>query len=382
MARGQSATRDVVVIGAGASGLAVAHALHAAGIGVRVLEKMGRVAEPWRRRHPRLRLNTHRRLSGLPGMPMPKALGGFPTRDDMVGYLEDYAAGTPAPIAFNVEVTNVDKADGGWRIETPADTRAAAHVVVATGLDRLPYLPTWPGMAEFGGEIVHAADVGDVARARDKQVLVVGAGNSGTDLLNHLVRVEPRRLWVSVRHGPVVVPRHLFAFPTQRLSPLLDALPLKFADRLLEFTAWLAFGDLCKHGLPRHPTGAATRLAHDGVAPAIDHGFIAALKRGAVEIVAEIDRFDDTGLRLTDGRRLTPDIVIAATGYRTGLAPMLGHLGVLDETGAPKIHGPQQDPRFPGLWFTGMRPPLQGTLNAAGKTAHQIAAAIKRQVTG
>ena len=381
MARRQNAARDVVVIGAGASGLAVAHALHAAGIGVRVLEKMGRVAEPWRRRHPRLRLNTHRRLSGLPGMPMPKALGGFPTRDDMVGYLEDYAAATPAPIAFDVEVRKLDKTDGGWRIETPAETLDTAHVVIATGLDRVPHLPAWPGLAGFGGEIVHAADVGDVARARDKHVLVIGAGNSGADLLNHLVRVEPRRVWVSVRHGPVVVPRHLLALPTPLLSPLLDALPLAVADRLLDLTAWLAFGDLRKRGLPRHPTGAATRLAHDGVAPAIDHGFIAALKRGAVEIVPEIARFDASNVRLTDDRTIAPDIVIAATGYRTGLEPMLGHLGILDATGAPKIHGAQQHPRAPGLWFAGMRPPLRGTLNAAGKTARQIADAITREVT-
>lgn len=380
MARRDTADRQVVVIGAGASGLAVAHALHAAGIGVRVLEKMGHVAEPWRRRHPQLRLNTHRRLSDLPGMPMPKAFGGFPTRDDMVGYLEDYAAGTAVPIAFDVEVRKLDRADGGWRIETPAGIRVAAHVVIATGLDRVPYLPDWPGRDRFGGEIVHAADVGDVTRYRDKSVLVVGAGNSGTDLLNHLVRAEPRQLWVSVRHGPVVVPRHLFGFPTQRLSPLLDALPLAVADRLLELTSRLAFGDLRKRGLPRHPTGAATRLAHDGVAPAIDHGFIAALKRGAVGIVPEIDRFDDTGVRLIDGRTVTPDIVIAATGYRTGLDPMLGHLGILDETGTPTIHGPKQDPLAPGLWFTGMRPPLSGTLNAAGKTAYQIAAAIERQI--
>ena len=211
-------------------------------------------------------------------------------------------------------------------------------------------------------------------------MLVVGAGNSGVDLLNHLVRVAPRRLWVSVRHGPVVVPRHLFGLPTQLLSPLLDALPLPAADGLLDITAWLAFGNLRKHGLPRHPTGGATRLARAGIAPAIDHGFVAALKRGAVTIVPEIDRFDDTGVRLIDGRRLAPEIVIAATGYRTGLEPMLGHLGILDQTGAPKIHGAQQDPGNPGLWFTGMRPPLRGTLNAAGKTARQIAAAIKRRL--
>ena len=367
---------NVIVVGAGATGLATAQALKAAGIEVRVLEKEPRVAEVWRGRHRQLHLNTHRRLSGLPGMTMPPAYGAFPARDDMVRYLEDYAATITPQISFDTPVSRVDKAKTGWEIETPGDTLHADNVVIATGADRVPYMPDWPGTDGFGGEILHAANFGDAARYRGRRVLVVGAGNSGTDLLNHLASVETGEVWVSVRHGPAMAPTRFLGFPTQLISPLLDALPLAAADRVLDLTDWLAFGNLRKHGLPRHWQGGATRLAETSTAPAIDKGFVAALKAGKVTVVPEIERFEPTAVRLTDGQRVEPDIVVAATGYRTGLAPMLGHLGVLDEREAPVVHGDQQDPRWPGLWFNGMRPPLSGTLGAVGRTGQRIAAAI------
>ncbi|MCG8690621.1 MAG: NAD(P)/FAD-dependent oxidoreductase [Minwuiales bacterium] len=367
---------SAIVIGAGASGLATAHALQAAGVNVRVLERESYVATPWRQRHPQLRLNTHRLLSSLPGMKMPSRFGAFAARDDMVRYLEDYAAAVAAPIAFDTPVSRIDRTEAGWRVETPGNSLRVDHVVVATGVDRVPVTPDWPGMDGFGGEILHAAHFGDVARYRGRRVLVVGAGNSGTDLLNHLARVDIGKVWVSVRHGPAMVPTRFLGCPTQLISPMLDALPPAAADRVLDLTEWLAFGSLRKHGLPRHWQGGATRFAETGTAPAIDNGFVAALKAGRVTVVPEIDRFEPDGIRLTDGQRIEPDIVVAATGYRTGLAPMLGHLGVLDEREWPVVHGDQQDTRWPGLWFNGMRPPLSGTLGAVGKTGQRIAAAI------
>lgn len=367
---------SAIVIGAGASGLATAHALLAAGIDVRVLESESYVAGPWRRRHPQLRLNTHRLLSGLPGMKMPPRFGAFAARDDMVRYLEDYAAAVAAPIVFDTPVSRIDRAEAGWRVETPGDSLHADHVIVATGVDRVPFIPDWPGMDRFGGEIRHAAEFGDAARYRGRRVLVVGAGNSGTDLLNHLATVDTGKLWVSVRHGPAMVPTRFLGCPTQLISPMLDALPLAAADRVLDLTEWLAFGNLRRHGLPRHWQGGATRFAEAGTAPAIDNGFVVALKAGRVTVVTEIDRFETDAVRLTGGRRIEPDIVVAATGYRTGLTPMLGHLGVLDEHESPVVHGGQQDARWPGLWFNGMRPPLSGTLGAVGRTGQRIAAAI------
>jgi cation diffusion facilitator CzcD-associated flavoprotein CzcO len=369
-------TTSVVIIGAGHSGLAAAYELKQRGIPVRMIERASQVGAAWRGRHPQLRLNTHRALSGLPGLPMPKNVGPFPHRDSVIRYLEDYAAFIGVPIDFGVSATKLHRADRGWTIETDAGLYLASHVVIATGNESVAWMPEWPGRETFEGELIHSGEFGALDRYRGKRVLVVGAGNSGTDILNHLSRIITERLWVSIRHGPVIFPTWLLGVPIQRLAPLFELLPLPAVDRMLEVTERVAFGKLSRWGMKRHPVGGATRLVKTGTAPAIDNGFVSALKAGRVQVVPEIAAFEGHAVRLADGQTIKPDIVIAATGYRTGLEEMIGHLGILDETGVPTIHGDEQDPSCPGLWVTGMRPRLVGLFVLAGRTGSNIADAI------
>jgi cation diffusion facilitator CzcD-associated flavoprotein CzcO len=135
--------------------------------------------------------------------------GAFPDRDTIVACLEDYARGLGAPIEYGVEAERLDPANGGWQLAASAGPRAAAHVVVATGRDRVPWMPDWPGVGSFSGELLHSAQLGDVARFSGKSVLVVGAGNSGADVMNHLARIKTGPVWVSVRRGPTVFPTRL-----------------------------------------------------------------------------------------------------------------------------------------------------------------------------
>ena len=370
----------VVVIGAGASGLAAAEALRGRGIPVRIIEQANRAGEAWYHRHPQLRLNTHRQLSALPGLAIPKAAGAFPSRDSIIHYLGDYAARLDAPIDYGVEVTRIDRTRSGWVVTTRAGDYHARHVVVATGYARVPTMPAWKGRERFDTPRIHAADFGDLAHYRKRKILVVGAGNSGTDILNHLATIETDQVWVSVRHGPVIFPVRLFGIPMQRLSPLFAVMPVRVADTLLALTETLAFGNLATWGLRKHPQGGITRLLDTGTAPAIDQGFVAALKAGKVTIVPEIEGFETTRVRLIDQQTIEPDIVIAATGYHTGLRSILGHLDVLDGSGVPKIHGDAQMDAYPGLWFTGMQPRLTGFFHLAGSTARKIALAIDRNL--
>jgi cation diffusion facilitator CzcD-associated flavoprotein CzcO len=322
-------------------------------------------------------MNTHRHLSKLPGMAIPKAAGAFPSRDSIIQYLDDYARKLDVPIDYGVSVQRIDRSDTNWMIETDAGVYTTRHVVVATGHDRVPHMPNWPGRETFEKPLIHVADFGDIANYRSKKVLVVGAGNSGTDILNHLATIETDKLWVSVRHGPVIFPTRLYGVPVQRLSAIFAKLPVRVVDSLLALTEHIAFGNLEKWGLQKHPQGGATRLLQTGTAPAIDNGFIAALKAGKVEVVPAIQRFESARVQLIDEQYIEPDIVIAATGYRTGLQPMLGHIDILDDLGAPTVHGSQQLDAYPGLWFTGMRPRLPGFFHMAGKIAQEIASAIE-----
>lgn len=237
-------------------------------------------------------------------------------------------------------------------------------------------MPDWPGRDRFQGELKHAAAFGDVAQYAGRKVLVIGAGNSGTDVLNHLARADPAQVWVSVRHGPAILPSRVFGFPLHRLAKLFGLLPKKTLDPAFGAIQRLAFGDLKRFGLPSHPDGGGTRMLRDGITFALDDGFVASLKQGRCQVVASTVGFERDSVRLADGSRLTPDVVICATGYRTDLETLFGGMGVLDAPGHPTHPMGEADARHPGLWFTGYRPEFTGFFHAAGVTARRIAQAV------
>lgn len=366
----------VVIVGAGLFGLAIAHELRRRGRPPLVLDAAEEGAAAWRRRHPGLRLNTHRCLSSLPGLRMPRAAGAFPARDDVVRYLEAYEWRLERPVIRGVRVRRIEVAMHGWRLETSAGPVHAREVIVATGRERIPHVPAWPGRDAYRGELLTAAELGDAARFAGRDVLVVGAGTSGSDALNHLVGVGAARLRVSVRHGPTVLPARIAGVPLQLLSPLMTPLPARWVDLAMALTERVAFGDLRRHGLPRHADGVATRLLREGVGPAFDLGFVAGIRSGAIEVVPAVEALAADRVRLVDGREIAPDVVICATGYRPGLEAMVGHLGVLDARGIPRIAGPAGASARPGLYFAGMRPALPGQFLAARREARALARAL------
>jgi putative flavoprotein involved in K+ transport len=113
-------------------------------------------------------------------------------------------------------------------------------------------------------------------------------------------------------------------------------------------------------------------------APAYDSGFVGLLKAGEIEIVPAVSGFDGEDVLLADGTRIQPDAVIAATGYRRGLEPLVGHLGVLGEGGKPLIGGGDQHPAAPGLFFNGYRSNLSGQLRLMRPGARAIARTVKK----
>jgi hypothetical protein len=131
--------------------------------------------------------------------------------------------------------------------------------------------------------------------------------------------------------------------------------------------------------LPRAPHGIATELRVKGLGPVLDSGFVGALKSGQLELLAPIARLEGAAVILADDRRVHPDVLIAATGYRHELERLAGHLGVLTETGRPRTHAGGTHPAAPRLYFNGYWLPMSGQLPAMRRTTKAITRNIARE---
>ncbi|MFB8084547.1 flavin-containing monooxygenase [Streptomyces sp. NPDC055992] len=375
--------RPVYVIGGGPGGLAAAAALRARGVRAVVLEKAGSVGASWRGHYDRLHLHTTRRWSALPGLPMPRKFGRWVARDNVVRYLEKYAEHHELEVITGVEVSRIDRAaDGtGWRLSASGGRELTGRaVVVATGFNHTPRLPDWPGRETFTGELLHASEYRSPAPYAGKDVLVVGVGNTGAEIAVDLVEGGASRVRLAVRTVPHIVRRSTAGWPAQATGILVRRLPVALVDRAGRLMARAAVPDLSEHGLPRPDTGLYSRVK-EGAIPVQDVGLIDAVKSGRVVPVAAVESFDEDAVVLADGTRITPDVVIAATGYRRALEPLVGHLGVLDERGRPVVHGARTPKEAPGLYFTGFTNPISGMLRELALDAEKIAkrAARKRR---
>ncbi|AZQ35492.1 NAD(P)/FAD-dependent oxidoreductase [Streptomyces cyaneochromogenes] len=376
--------RPVYVIGGGPGGLSVAHALRAQGIRAVVLEKSDRVGASWRRHYDRLHLHTTRRLSGLPGLPMPRRFGRWVSRDDVVRYLEKYAEHHDLEIVTGVEVSRVEPApDGsGWLLRaTGGRELTGAAVVVATGHNHTPRVPDWPGHATYTGEFLHAGEYRNPAPYAGRDVLVVGVGNTGAEIAVDLVEGGAARVRLAVRTVPHIVRRSTAGWAAQFTSILVRRLPVGLVDRLARPVAKLSVPDLSDHGLPRPDTGLYSRVK-EGSIPVLDVGLIDAVRKGRIEIVAAVDGFEDGKVILADGTRVSPDVVIAATGYVRGLEGLVGHLNVLDARGRPVVHGARTPQHARGLYFQGYTNPISGNLREIAIDAEKIAKVIAREGGG
>jgi putative flavoprotein involved in K+ transport len=367
---------EAIVIGAGPAGLAASATLKLAGVPNVVLDRAEQVGSAWRTHYERLHLHTVRWLSNLPGYPIPRRYGRWVPRDGVVAYLEDYAAHHELDLRLGVEVRRVERDGAVWRVQTSEGPLSARYVVVASGFNHTPFLPDWPGRDGFQGELVHARRYRSAEPYRGRDVLVVGTGNTGAEIAVDLVEEGARRVRVSVRTVPHILPRAAMGLPGQLVGVMIRRLPPKLADAIVRHNQRTLIGDLAEQGLPIPPEGVYSRMLRTGGVPILDIGFAAAVKRGEVEIVAAVEGFEGAEVLLADRSRLQPDAVIAATGYSRGLEPLVGHLGVLDERGRPTVHGPYTDRRAPGLHFIGFSDPISGMFREINIDAWKVARAV------
>ena len=361
---------EVLVIGAGPAGLAVAATLHERGRRPLVIEKAGQVGASWRNHYSRLHLHTVKALSALPGLPFPDSAPRYVPRQGVVDYLAAYAAKAGIEPRFGEEATAIVRDEAGrWRTSTRSgQTIVADAVVVTTGANNHPFAPTIEGEAHFrpAGTIVHSRDYRDATPFIGQRVLVVGMGNTGAEIALDLAE-NGVSVALSVRSPINIVHRDVLGRPTQQTSIMLARLPTPIGYALARLLCDVTVGDIGRYGLPRSRMSPLRQLREHGRTPVIDVGTLARIKSGEIAVFPAIRRLVEGGAEFVDGRSAGFDAIVLATGYRAGVAALFPASAVpVDDSGLPmQLAGSGE---LDGVFFVGF------DLRQAGGLLRTIAA--------
>ncbi len=361
---------DAIIVGAGPAGLAVAARMGALGLGATVLEKADAVGSVWRRHYDRLHLHTDRGHSGLPGMAMPRTYPTYPSREQVVEYLESYAAQFRIEPVFNTTVLKISRHGSQWIVDTNKATASAPVVVIATGWANFPYCPRWPGADKYQGNLIHSCEYRNTPPYIGKRVLVVGFGNSGGEIALDLANAGIDTT-MAVRGAVQILPRDLLGFPILSWAIAQQSLPARFVDFINAPVIRLAIGPTERFGLTRAAKGPRRMIEEDGRVPLLDIGTLARIRDGSIKIRGGIDHFTPDGVVFSDRSAEKFDAVILATGFRPDLRELLPDVnGVLSEEGKPLVTGHATNE--PGLYFCGLIASPTGQLREIGLEATRI----------
>lgn len=369
---------QTIVIGAGPAGLAVGACLKQANIPCLILEQSDQVASVWHRHYERLHLHTDKKNSQLPHFPYPLTYPRYPSRTQVINYLESYAEKFHLDIRFRQQVISARYEDELWVIHTREHLYQAQNLVIAAGYNREPYYPSWLSQEAFKGLVMHSSEYRNGELFRGKKVLVVGFGNSGgeiaIDLWEHGARVG-----LSVRSAVNVIPRELFGIPILTITTLQSQLPARLVDAINTFILRFAIGDLTKYGLRKLPYGPIAQMRQDARIPLIDVGTVKLIKEGHLTVYGGIQEFCEDGVIFTDGRQAQFNAVILATGYRPRVNAFLTGIAAAayDANGTPLSSG--RESAMPGLYFCGYHVSSSGMLREISIEARKISASITRK---
>lgn len=349
----------ICVIGAGPCGLAIAK--HLLQVGLRnfiVFDRQRQLGGNWVESdasehssvYEGVRSISSRRLTAFADLPFPAGTPDYPTRHQLLRYLQSYAAtfGLQSYLQLNSEIAHVRRIEaGGWRVRLAAgQEQTFDHVIVCNGHHYRPRMPKLPG--EFTGQLLHSHDFKTSAPFAGKRALVIGGGNSGADIAVDLAR-RCGHATMSLRRGYHIIPRHLFGIPSDvALSWLhwMPGRPLRAGAEALLRALQASAG---RTGMPKpdHELFASH--------PLINSELPSALAKGAITIRGPVESIEGRTVRFSDGASTQVDLIVACTGYD----PCFSFLD-LDPADLPPVcplYLRIVQPRLPGIFFLGLFQP-------------------------
>lgn len=325
-------TLELAIIGAGAAGLHAARAAADGGIGFEIFDDHERVGDEWRQRYRSLRLFTPRRWLDLPGMHIDIGFFEYPTADQLADYLERYASANGFAVRTSTRVVRLTRhASGHFLLELSGGGEVTARqVIVATGAHHIPVVPAFAEQLDPRIRQIHSLDYRDADDLAPGPVLVVGAGNSGTDIALEAV---------AAGHATTISGRVPGQVPGRIDTPIGNLIAGVAIRRLRGLTMDTA-------------RGRRFRAEHAGHGVNLVRNHIGDLTRAGVRHVGRIESVREGAPALADGELIESSTIVWCTGSR----PRLHWIDI------PAAFGPDGMPAHergvatavPGLGFVGL----------------------------
>jgi len=357
---GSRSTPRACVIGAGSSGIAAVKALHARSIALDCFEASDQIGGNWvfgnrngmSAAYRDLFINVSRERMAYSDYPMPTSYPDFPHHTHIAEYFNAY--GLRELITFNTAVTRAerDEGDGTWRVTLAGgETRTYDALLVANGHHWDPRWPepAFPGAEEFAGEQLHAHSYVDNSIFADRNVVILGMGNSAMDIAVESSYVAANT-YLAARQGAWIIPKYVFGRPVDQL-PNDPRVPFAIRQRIIHRIIKSYTGDPERYGLPKpnHKFGEAH--------PTVSGRILDRIAHGTITPKPNIAALEGTQVRFADGSLVDADMVVYCTGYKITF-PFFDP----DFISAPDNHielfRRVHHPEVPGVYFIGLLQPL------------------------
>lgn len=332
---------DTIIIGGGQAGLSVAYFMKRTHLDYVIIDNQSKPGGGWLHTWDSLKLFSPSTYSSLSGWQMPPSQNEYPTKKELLSYLSEYEKRYAFPIIRNTNVIQVSKQKGVFELETNNGKYFCKSLVSATGTAMNPFIPPYPNSDQFKGRQMHSVDYRNTEDLQNKKVLIVGAGNSGAQILAEVSKVATTK-WVTTE-APIFLPedidgRYLF---------------VQANDSYLK-----------KETEDYHEKISLSNIVQ---IQSVKEG----LRNGVYNDYRPFKEFYEHGVVWSDNSKASFDVVIWCTGFR----PNLKHLQKLGVTKDSKIKTRNtRSTSEPGLWLVGYGDWTgfaSATIYGVGKTAKQ-----------
>lgn len=405
---------DVLVLGAGQCGLAVAARLKQLNLDTLVVDRVSRVGDNWRNRYQSLMLHNQIWANHLPYLPFPSSWPAYLSKDELADWLEIYAKALQLNVQLSTSVVAAthDEFTGRWSVKLRiADGTLREvhprHVIQATGVFGVPKKPSIHGADRYTGKLIHAEAYDADFSAENSRVLVIGTGSSGHDVAQDLCRrnakvtmlqrsstcvvsVEPgaaRAYSIFAEDGPPVedadlvtnsMPFTLLKEFHKQLTQRIATMDKELLDGLKAAGFSLDFGEDGSGFLMKYHRYGGGYYINSGCSELIAAGEIK-VKSGTVEDMS------DHNVYFSDGTSQSFDAIVIAAGYENmsesvravfgdSVANRVGPVWGLDNEG--EVRAMWRPTGQPGFWLMG------GSLQQCRPYSKYLAMQIKAIETG